>query len=488
MMSSGNTISRNTVIIKRLHADHGQATFKDYLPLNREMVKEIEKKVKEIFDNLGGPSLIKSSRDVYIKPNAVGTAAYVYTRPEVIEAAIRYWFAAGAKNVYLIENCTQANCTRFVFEIIGYNTVCKKTGAVPVCLDEDDEVEYDFPGKKPAESDPTGYALTTFRMPRMVHEKLIREKDANLYVNIPKLKTHSMGVVTLGIKNQWGFPIHCDRSPDHNYNLPHKIVDVLSHVRPDVTLIEGVEGTIFGHYPPLALADQCVRPFKVLIGGLNVVAVDIVGARIFGKTIQNVPHLKIALERNLGGGIQSEQDITITGDYTTYDDMDILNELSEYGGQYPDDLVPEFPKDVTIIKGKEMACREGCVNNSMSVLQGIYLDQHGKGGWTMIMGKGFDHDVIDGITGPVLVVGPCAVNEAGSRLVDRLGRKKVYFSRECNDLTALVESMCHLMKVSPFKMAPPINLIKAGYLLFQMKRNKSSARMTNPLANLIKLR
>jgi uncharacterized protein (DUF362 family) len=485
---NGNTIFKNTVIIKRLCANHGQETFKKYLLLNREMVKEIERNLKIIFDDLGGSSLIKSSRDVYIKPNAVGTNAYVYTRPEVIETAIRYWFSAGARKVYLFENCTQANCTRFVFETIGYNGVCKRTGAVPVYLDEDNKVEYSFPGKKPVDNDPKGYALTKFKMPRIIHEKLIREKDANLYVNIPKLKTHSMGVVTLGIKNQWGFPIHCDRSPDHNYNLPHKIVDVLSHVRPDVTLIEGVEGTIFGHYPPLALADQCVRPFRVLIGGLNVVAVDIVGARIFGKRIKDVPHLKIALERNLGGGIQSEQDITITGDYSNYDDLDILNELSEYGCQYPDDLVPEFPEDVAIIKGKEMACREGCVNNSLSVLQGMYLDQYGKGGWTMIMGKGFDNVVIDNITGPVLVVGPCAVKETGNRLVDRLGKRKVYFSRECNDLTALVESMCHLMKVSPLKLAPPINLIKAGYLLLQMKLNKSSARMTNPLANLVKLR
>jgi hypothetical protein len=86
------------------------------------------------------------------------------------------------------------------------------------------------------------------------------------------------------------------------------------------------------------------------------------------------------------------------------------------------------------------------------------------------------------------VAGPCAVKEVGSRLLNRLGKKKIYFSRECNDLTALVESMCHLMKVNPFKLAPPIHFIKAGYLLLQMKLNRSSARMTNPLANLIKLR
>jgi uncharacterized protein (DUF362 family) len=478
----------NTVIVKRLEADCGQPSFREFRPLCQSMVAEIGEKVAEIFDALGGASLLKSSGDVYIKPNVVGANAYVYTRPEVVETAIRYWFEAGAHNVYVMENSTQATYTRLTFEMTGYNALCKRTGAVPVYLDEDDEAEYDFSGKKAVANDPRGYTLTKFRLPRIVHEKLIREKDANLYVNIPKLKTHSMSVVTLGMKNQWGFPIHRDRSPDHNYNLHHKIVDVLSHVRPDVTLIEGVEGTIYGHYPAVALADRCVKPFRVMVGGHNVVATDIVGARIFGKRIEDVPHLTIALQRGLGEGIESERDISITGDYSDYDDLDILDEWARYGGQYPDDLIQEFPADITIIKGAQMACREGCVNNSLNNLQLFSLDQNGKGGWTLLMGKGFDDDVIESIDGPVLVVGPCAVKEVGERLLDRLGKGRVYMSHECNDLAAVVESMCHLMKVSPFKLAPPINLIKALTLIVQSRINKSSGRMTNPAANYFKLR
>jgi uncharacterized protein (DUF362 family) len=481
-------VSGHTVFVKRIRADHDQKTFKEYLPLNPEMRKEIELNIGEIFDGLGGAALIKSSGDVYIKPNGVGHQPYAFTRPEVLEAAIRYWFDAGARKVYLFENSTQATYTRLVFELIGYNALCGRTGAVPVYLDEDDVVEYAFSGKNPAKIDPRGYALTAFRMPRTVHQKLIVEKDANLYVNIPKLKTHSMSVVTLGIKNQWGFPVHQDRSPDHNYNLHHKIVDVLSHVRPDVTLIEGVEGTIYGHYPALALADRCVRPFKVLVGGLNVVAVDIVGARILGKRIADVPHLKLALERRLGDGIQNERDITIAGDYGSYENLDILNEWSDYGGQYPDDLIQQFPDDIVIVKGREMACREGCVNNTLNTLQLIGCDHPGRGGWSLMMGKGFDDEAVDRIEGPVLVVGPCAVKEVGRRLTDRLGRRKVYFSHECNDLRAIVESLCHLMRVSPLKLAPRMNLIKGMALILQARMNKSSGRMTNPLANFIKLR
>lgn len=478
----------NQVIVKKLSAPHQQEPFTRFLPLSPELVADVRRTAAAIFDELGGKALLKQSRDVYLKPNVVGTNAYVYTRPEVVEAVVRYWQAAGARNIYVIENCTQANYTRLVFEMTGYNAMCKRTGAIPVYLDEDEEVEYLFPGKPSADRDPKGYERTSFRMPATVHEKLIQEHNLNLYISLPKLKTHSMSVVTLGIKNQWGFPIHPDRSPDHNYNLHSKLVDVLSHVRPDLTLIEGVEGTIYGHYPALAHCDRSVKPFRVLIGGRNVVAVDVVGARVFGKRIADVPHLRLAIERGLGRGVNTEADITITGDVSSYNDLDLLGEWEKYGGQYPDNLIDEWPADVTRVYGAELACREGCVNNSLANLQILSFDHGGRGGWTLVMGKGFSGEVVDGIKGRVLVAGPCACQEVGPRLVERLGAGKVYFSRECNDLQAVVESMCHLMKVSPFKLAPPINPLKGGILLLQSMMNGSSGRMTKPYANFFKLR
>ena len=472
-----------------MRADHRQDTFTEFAPLNREMVREVDENVRAIFDRLGGPSLLKSSRDVYIKPNAVGANAYVYTRPEVVAAAIRYWRGVGARNVYLFENSTQATSTRYVFELIGYNELCKRTGAIPIYLDEDDTVRFEFTGKKAiGERDPRGYELAEFRMPRTIADRLIREKDENLYVNIPKLKTHSMGVVTLGIKNQWGFPAHADRSPDHNFNLHSKIVDVLSHVQPDVTLIEGVEGTIYGHYPALALADECVRPFKVLIGGRNVVATDVVGARMLGFGIEDVPHIKLAIERGLGNGVEKEDDIRIEGDLGDIESLDLLDELSAFGGRYPHDLYPDLPEDVTVIKGKDLACVEGCVNNSLGNLQIMALDHHGKGGWTLMAGKGFDAETVDALDEPVFLVGPCAVEEVGARLTERLGEKNVYMSKECNDLTAIVEAMCHLMKVAPWRLGPRINPIKAWMLFRKVFKNNSHARLVSPHCHVRKLR
>lgn len=485
----GVIMDNNTVIIRRLAAGHEQETFTKFLPLNAAMVKEVDDKVKAIFDRLGGASLIKSSGDVYIKPNGVGPKPYVYTRPEVLRAAIRYWFDAGARKVYVLENCTQATCTRLVFERVGYNALCKETGAIPIYLDEDETVRFEFSGKPVVgEISQEGYELGDFGMPRTVADRLIADKDKNLYVSMPKLKTHCMSVVTLGIKNQWGFPAHIDRSPDHNFNLHSKLVDVLSHVQPDITLIEGVEGTIHGHYPALALADECVKPFKVLIGGRNVVATDVVGARVFGMAIEDVPHLALAIERGLGNGVETAQDIRLEGDFDDLQNLDILGDLARYHGTYPYDLYPKFPADVRILKGEEMACIEGCVNNSLNNLQIYGFDYQGQGGWDLVMGKGFDDRTIDALNGPVLVVGPCAVAEIGERLIERLGEDSVYQSKECNDLSAVVESMLHLMKVSVAQLDPGLSPVEVAKVVSQAIENGSGARMIDPTCGVQKLR
>ena len=297
-------MAKAKVIIKKLNAPHQHTSLKNYLPLHEKMVSEIRRTVKEIFDELGGAALIKSSGAVYIKPNAIDAKAYCHTRIEALKAAIEYWQQVGAKKVYVLENSTQANYTRVVFAVNGYAKLCRQTGAVPIYLDEEKTRAFKFSGRSPAGKDNhRGYDLTACAFPLTVAEKLIDGANENLYIDLPKLKTHSMAGVTLGVKNQWGFPIHTSRGVDHNYNLFSKLADVLSLVRPDVTLIEGVEGTIYGHYPVTSKADTCVKPFRVLIGSRNVVAADIVGSKIFGLGLEDVPHLKEAVARGLGEGV-----------------------------------------------------------------------------------------------------------------------------------------------------------------------------------------
>jgi len=454
-----------TVTVRRLQTPHQSESFKEFMPLSSAMRDEVFAAVSEIFESAGGKSLLKSSGDVYLKPNGIDSKPYCYTRAELVEAVIRYWKEAGARQIYLFENCTQSNFTRMVFALTGYSDICRRYGAREVFLDEEKSIPYSFRGKAPESQEAGGYANTTFHIPKFVTENLIDRAGENLYINLPKLKTHSMAGVTLGVKNQWAFPQPSDRRADHNYNLASKLADMLGYIQPDFTVIEGIEATIHGHYPATALADKCVLPFRVLVAGPNVVAADLVGARLFGLTPEeDVHHLQIALERGYGKGVKNLDDVEVVGD------------ISDFTERYGWDLYPQFPDDVTILKGAERCCREGCQNNPLTLIQCLAYDYQGKGGWTIVMGKGHDSAVIDAINGRVMVAGHCAISEVGDRLVSRLGRKNVYFSGFCNDLCASTNALCHLMHVNPLLMAP-LPFFKSIRLLLLSKLRGSQANV-----------
>ena len=477
---------RTLATIGKLDSAHQSESFRRFRPLDGEMVEEIRRAVGSICDSQGGASLLRSSGDVYIKPNGIDAKPYAFTRPEVVETVVRYWQDAGARQVYLIENSTQANCTRLVFEAAGYRGLCRRTGATPVYLDEEPTEPFPAGGREPvSESNPQGYDGSVLDLPRSVAEALIRRRDENLYINLPKLKTHSMTAVTLGIKNQWGFPAHACRSVDHNYNLHHKLTDVLSLVRPDLTIIVGVEGTIHGHYPATALADRCVKPFRLLIGSRNVVAADLAGARVFGLGPNQIAHLRLAIEAGLGDGVGGVEDIRLTGDLDCWGELERWVETPE-GGCHPSDLVDSFPTDVPVFRGRERACREGCVNNTMTLLQVLHLDHGARGGWQVVLGKGHDPEELDRLPGPVLLAGRCAVAEGAERLVERLGRRRVYLSGECNDLRSTAEAMLHLTGINPVKLSR-LGPLKAVSLFLAARIKGSRARVPNPLCHLWKM-
>jgi uncharacterized protein (DUF362 family) len=444
------------------------------MPLGSALKEEVFAAVTEIFDAAGGRQLLKSSGDVYLKPNGVDAKPYAYTRPELVEVVIRYWKQHGARRIFLFENSTQSNFTRMVLSITGYSRICRRHGVKEIFLDEEKSVPFTFKGKAPENLEEGGYQHTTFDIPRFIVDNLIEHKDENLYISLPKLKTHSMAGVSLGVKNQWAFPQQSDRRPDHNYNLAHKLADVLGYVQPDFTIIEGIEATIYGHYPVTAFADKCVLPFKVLVAGSNVVAADLVGARLFGLGPEDAPHLRIAMERGYSNGVRGLEDVKIIGD------------ISDFTKKYPYDLLQKFPEDVTIIRGRQRLCPEGCQNNPLTLLQVLAYDYNGSGGWTLVMGKGHEEDTIKSIKGRVLVVGHCAIEETGKALVERLGRKNVYFSGYCNDLCATTAAMCNLMGVSPLAFAPQPFLQSAKALLLALL-HRTKANVPNLLADKFKV-
>jgi uncharacterized protein (DUF362 family) len=409
--------------------------------------------LRSIFEHFGGGvSMLRSSRDVYIKVNGVGSEAYVYTDPEVLRQTIRYFQGCGARKIYIMENCTQANFTRLVFHVTGYNRICRETGAVPVYLDETASVPIFLEG------------LEEFiDISAFVYERLVQDRDRNFYLSIPKLKTHSMSQVTLSIKNQFGLVHQKSRIADHNYRLHQKFADIYRVIRPDFALIDGLIATTHGHYPTAYNAGKCVVPMDLLVGGPDPLAVDVVGSALMGFGIDQVKHL--ALSRATGIG---------TGDLAK---IEIVNRglLEERRQQLTCELLDDYPPDISFLRGLTRCCTEGCRRNTENLVEMIYRDYGGKGGFTILMGKDIDKTAVDRIAGRVHIAGSCAIQDYGVLLQNRLGKQGVTMSPGCNNLALSTAGLCKQMGVHPVRMAKADLLHSAQcFIMAQLKRSQAN--------------
>ena len=414
----------------------------------------ISKAVSAVFEHFGGGgSMLRSSRDVYIKVNAVGLEPYVYTDPEVLRETILYFRSCGARTIYVIENCTQANFTRLVFHAIGYLKVCRETGAVPVYLDETGPVPIFLEGIE-----------EFIDISRFVFERLIEKRAENFYLSLPKLKTHSMSQVTLSIKNQFGLVHQSSRIADHNYRLHQKFADIYRVLRPDFALIDGLIATTHGHYPSTYNASKCVVPMDLLIGGPDPLATDVVGAALMGFSLQDVLHLERSSVTGIGQG-----DITR---------IDIVNRdlFESRKKQLTCELLDDYPSDITFLMGQERCCKEGCRRNTETVVEMLYRDHNGKGGFTILMGKGIDKNAVDRIKGRVHIAGSCAIQDYGVALQIRLGKRNVTMSPGCNNLALTTYGLCKNMRIHPVQLSG-VDLAHTAALFVTAKIKGSQANI-----------
>lgn len=406
--------------------------------------------VRTIFDRCGGLDALLGGRTrVWIKINAIDCRAETYTSPVVLEAVIEVIKNHGVTAIRVVENCTQGNFTRLVFAATDLGKVCRRQGVRPLFLDEEPVKEVALPGlDKKA------------RFPRAVVNELCREEREVFFLNLPRLKTHSMTVVTLGIKNLLGLMDQRDRMHDHNDSLHGRLAALGELFRPDFTIVDGINAVYHGHYPPASIIDRCLAPLGVLVGGADMLAVDTVAARILGYSPSEIAHLSLAEQRY--GGCTDLELIEVDGD------------ISAFTKKYPYTLLPDMPPDVQILRGSERCCPEGCRCNTEAVLQFLYLDHNGKGGFTIIMGKGFDRSSLDEIVGPVLLAGKCAIEETGEYFQRKVGQRRIYQSPACNDLASTVRALTRLMKVNPMKLVPLHPLHSLGLLVIsRLKGSKA---------------
>jgi uncharacterized protein (DUF362 family) len=409
--------------------------------------------LEEVFAPFGGVEAVipKNGGTVYIKPNGIHFTPYTHTDPQALEAVLSYLRDFGYRRLAVMENCTGGNLTRLVFKVTGYDRLCRRYRAEPVYLDEGPTVETDLRDG------------THVRIPRRLHDEIVHRGD-NFYLSLPKLKTHSMATVTLGVKNQQAFPVDADRMDRHSHSTLHlRLAALYALTRPDFCIVEGLTATAHGHFPITAFLGESLAPMNILIGGPDALAVDTVGARVLGYALEEVEHLRLCTEWQLGEGDLTRIEVRGVG-------------LDRFSKVLPHALLHRLHPDVRWVVGRARACVEGCRGNSECIQEMLYNDLRGKGGWTLVCGSGFEESDFSNLPGDILIVGPCACEEAAEVLRSRYPRRRIYIIPEHNDLMSNTRYQARLMGLTPLGLVP-LNPVVSGFTLLQAKMHGLTARV-----------
>ena len=377
--------------------------------------ESIGRAVREAVERACNFGALCKGKNVVLKPNVYcPSPAPTTTDPRVIAALIRAAKDAGAREVIVAEGRSistalfrkNAQTTRACFEAVGMDKAAIENGARIVYLEDDELIELE---------DPDAPVLKRVRTMRTIHE-------AEVLINVPVLKNHSLTLTTLGIKNLHGTVSDDDKLFGHDYHhIPQKLVDILRYNRPTLTVIDGVRAQEGDH------ADMGrVVETKLIIAGTDTVAVDAVAEAVMGLDNLEVDTTRLAHEQGLGVGDRTM--INIAGE-----NLDSVRRVFAR----PDIEISEerFPglrvRAGDYCKGCEYYIRRGI---DRLVSEGA-LDPEDK--LTLVFGK--DPQIEPELTGPhpepvegrVILIGDCALqSDSVKRLRNRLwltGRLKVIY-------------------------------------------------------------
>ncbi len=233
---------------------------------------EIERALADLDMSFAG------ARTAIVKPNIVtgrGPESGVVTHPAVVEALVRLLRDAGVGRITLADGPGVGLDSDWVFEKSGYRALADRLGVELVTFNG-------VPRRK------REWKYGEVGVPEML-------EDADLYINVPKMKTHGYTTVTLAIKNHKGMLSQADKKLDHHLGLHEPLAEQARLRPPDLVVLDGIVG-LEGDGP---LNGKRVRS-NLLAVGTNMLEVDATAARHMGIDPAEVKHLRLAAEKGVG--------------------------------------------------------------------------------------------------------------------------------------------------------------------------------------------
>ncbi len=124
--------------------------------------------------------------------------------------------------------------------------------------------------------------------------------DADLYISVPKMKTHGLTMLSGSVKNNFGLLAGAQKSWYHYYSVKPEvfariIIEMFRLRPPDLVIMDGILA-MEGYGP----ASPETRWVNRLLASDDAVALDTVLAQMVGFGIEDIPYLWLARELRLG--------------------------------------------------------------------------------------------------------------------------------------------------------------------------------------------
>jgi uncharacterized protein (DUF362 family) len=263
------------------------------------LVKEtdIRKAIEKAFELLGGVSaFVKHGDKVLIKANAAAPVP-PDVRPEVTDPRVLFEIVkmlkdAGASKIIVGDDAIWHVKTRDSFKGSGIGKAVLDAGGELCCFDEEPRI---------IESVPNSSIFDKISIPKIV-------KEVDRIINVPKMKTSFISVVTLGIKNHFGYLLFKDRLKFHRMgDLAYVLSDILKVIPSTLTIIDAMiamEG-----YGPHAGSP---KKMNTIVAGRDVVATDMVATSIMGIDPFEPPATQVAAAKGLGA--RSFESVDVVGE------------------------------------------------------------------------------------------------------------------------------------------------------------------------------
>ena len=248
--------------------------------------------LSKAFVKIGGlGKFIKTGDSVLVKPNIAWDRAPEYaanTNPLVVAALVELALAADAAEVKVYDNpCV--DCRRS-YASSGIADAARDAGA---------KVSYVDTGYGETVKIPDGVAVKSAE----VYAEVLK---ADVIINVPIAKTHSLAGLTLGMKNLMGILVE-NRGRWHP-NIHKKLVDLAQAVTPTLTVVDATR--IMTSNGPTGGDLSYVKRLDKLVVTEDVTAADAYAATFFGLEPTDVGVVKEAARRGFGTAELERMDVS----------------------------------------------------------------------------------------------------------------------------------------------------------------------------------